>query len=259
MPFAQLTGVSIHYEWNGPEAAPVLVFCHSLGANYRMWDAQLEAFSKHFRILRYDTRGHGESGVPHGPYNVAQLARDVIQLLDVVGVRRVSFCGISMGGTTGMYLAANYPERFHKIALCNTAAKIGNADFWNTRIETIRKGGIKSVSDGLMERWFTFDFRSSHPEEVAEVKEVLDNTDPEGYIANCAAVRDADLHDSLAKIKTPTLVVAGLHDTGATPADARVIANGIHGAHVVDLNAAHISNIEARDAFNREVLSFLTR
>jgi 3-oxoadipate enol-lactonase len=259
MPFAQLSGVSIHYEWNGPEAAPVLVLCHSLGASHRLWDAQIEVFSRHFRILRYDSRGHGESGVPQGPYNVDQLARDVIQLLDVVGVRRVSFCGISMGGTTGMFLAANYPERLHKIVLCNTGAKIGNAEFWNARMEAIRNGGIKSVSDALIERWFTFDFRSSHPEEVAEVKEMLENTAPEGYIANCAVIRDADLHDSLAKIKTPTLVVAGLHDATATPAHARVIANGIQGAHVVDLNAAHISNIEARDTFNREVLSFLIR
>jgi len=257
MPFAQLSGVSIHYVWNGPEAAPVLVFCNSLGATYRMWDAQLEAFSHHFRILRYDTRGHGESGAPQGPYSVEQLSRDVIQLLDVVGVRRVSFCGISMGGTTGMYLAANYPERFYKIALCNTAAKIANADFWNARIEAVRKSGLSSVSPGLMERWFTFDFRSSHPEEVAEVKAMLDNTNPEGYVANCAAVRDADLHSSLSKIKTPTLVVAGLHDTGVTPADAHVIADGIPGARVIELNAAHISNIEARDAFNHQVLSFL--
>jgi 3-oxoadipate enol-lactonase len=258
MPFAQLSGVSIHYEWNGPEAAPVLIFSHSLGANYQLWDAQLEAFSRHFRILRYDTRGHGESGVPQGPYTIAQLAGDVVQLLDVVGVRRASFCGISMGGTTGMYLAANYPDRFYKIALCNTGAKIGTADFWNARIEAIRKGGMSSVSNALIERWFTFDFRSSHPEEVAEIKNTLDNTDPEGYVANCAVVRDADLHDSLAKIKTPTLVVAGLHDTTATPAHARVIADGISGARVVDLNAAHLSNIEARDAFNHEVLSFFT-
>src|SRR5215469_10297188 len=139
MPFAQLTDVRLHYELNGPETAPVVVFSNSLGTNHRMWDPQIDAFSEHFRVVRYDTRGHGESSVTPGPYSNKQLSKDVLGLLDALQLDRVYFCGLSMGGMTGMFLGARAPERLLKAVLCNTAAKIGTAETWNARIDTVRK------------------------------------------------------------------------------------------------------------------------
>jgi 3-oxoadipate enol-lactonase len=257
MPFAKLPDAQLHYEWNGPDTLPVVIFSNSLGANYRMWDPQVEAFSRHFRMLRYDTRGHGASSVTPGPYNIEQLSRDVVQLLDFLHLDRVYFCGLSMGGSTGMYLGANCPERFHKIVLCNAGAKLGTLEAWNARIDTVRKGGMKAISNSLLDRWFTFDFRASHAPEVAETLKMVEATNPDGYVANCAAVRDADLRGVVSKIKLPTLIVAGTHDPVATPADAQTIASAIAGAKTIELPAAHLSNIEAFAEFNREVLSFL--
>jgi 3-oxoadipate enol-lactonase len=185
------------------------------------------------------------------------LSRDFVELLDFLHLDRVFFCGLSMGGTTGMFLGAHYPERLHKIVLCNTGPKIGTPESWRARIETVSKGGMKAVAGPLMERWFTFDFRSSHPEEVAEFQEMVESNNPEGYLANCAVVRDADLRDTISRIKLPALVVAGKHDPVATLADAESIASSVAGAKIVELPAAHLSNIEARDSFNREVLAFL--
>jgi 3-oxoadipate enol-lactonase len=256
MLFAKLSEVQIHYEWAGRESAPVLAFCNSLGTSYRMWDSQIEAFSPHFHILRYDTRGHGNSSVPPGPYTVAQLSSDFIELLDFLEVDRVFFCGLSMGGSTGMFLGANHAARLHKIALCNTGTKLGTPESWSTRIETVRKGGMKAISGLLMERWFTFDFRASHPEEVAECQQMVESANPEGYVANCAAVRDADLGETVKHIEAPTLVVAGKHDPVATPADAQAIVQAIPGSRLAEIPAAHLSNIEARDEFNRAVLAF---
>lgn len=257
MPFAKLSAVQLHYECAGKESAPVLAFCNSLGANYRMWDPQLEAFAPHFHILRYDTRGHGQSSVPPGPYNVEQLGRDFVELLDFLRVDRVYFCGLSMGGTTGMYLGANNPERLHKLVLCDTGVKIGTPETWHARIEAVTRGGMKAVAGSLMERWFTFDFRTSHANEVAELQQMVESANPEGYIANCAVVRDADIREIVSQIKLPTLVVVGKQDLVATLADGQFIANSIAGAKLVQVPAAHLSNIEARADFNREVLAFL--
>jgi 3-oxoadipate enol-lactonase len=257
MPFAKLSAVQLHYEWAGNESAPVLAFCNSLGANYRMWDSQLEAFSPHFHVLRYDTRGHGQSSVPPGPYNVQQLGRDFLELIDFLRVDRVYFCGLSMGGTTGMYLGATFPQRLHKLVLCDTGAKIGTPETWHARIETVTKSGMKAVAGPLMERWFTFDFRTSHADEVAELQQMVESTNPEGYIANCAVVRDADMREIVSLIQPPTLVVVGKHDLVATLGDGQFIANAIAGAKLVQVPAAHLSNVEARADFNREVLTFL--
>lgn len=257
MPSAKLSEAQIHYEWAGNESAPVLAFCNSLGANYRMWDPQIEVFSPYFHVLRYDTRGHGESSVPPGPYNVAQLSRDFIELIDFLQVDRAYFCGLSMGGTTGMYLGANQPSRLHKLVLCNTGAKLGTQESWDTRIETVRQHGMKAIAPAVMERWFTFNFRASHPQEVAEFQQAMESTDPEGYVANCAAVRDADMHEIIKNIQLPTLVIAGKHDPIATIHHAQVIAHAISRARLVELPAAHLSNIEACEEFNQTTLAFL--
>jgi 3-oxoadipate enol-lactonase len=257
MPFAQLPDARIHYEWVGPDHASVLVFSNSLGTTYRMWDGQVQEFTRKFRLLRYDTRGHGESSVTPGPYTIEQLSWDVVRMLDALGLDRVHFCGLSMGGMTGMFLGAHTPERFHKIVLCNTAAKIGTPEMWNTRIEAVQKGGMKTVAGAVIERWLTAGFRASHPAETAAALSMLEEADPQGYVANCAAVRDADHRQELKDIKVPTLVLSGTHDPGTPPSEGQFLAKSIPGAQYTEVNSSHLSNIEGRDDFNRKVLGFL--
>jgi len=257
MPFADLPDVKIHYELAGAESFPVLLFSNSLGTNLSMWDGQLETFARYFRILRYDTRGHGQSGATPGPYNVDQLSGDVLRLLDLLQLDHVYFCGLSMGGTTGMFLGANAPKRFQKLVLCNTAAKFGPADAWNTRIEKVKSGGMKAVASMVLERWLTPEYRSAHPQEAQSVLAMLESANPAGYIACCAAVRDADMQNHLKNIAVPSLVVAGTFDPAATPAIGQELAHAIPDASYVELPASHLSNIEARDEFNRQVLQFL--
>lgn len=257
MPIAKLPDVDLHYEWSGPGQAPVLIFCNSLGTTLRMWEAQVADFSKHFRVLRYDTRGHGQSTVTPGPYTIEQLSKDVVHLLDALQLKQVYFCGLSMGGTTGLFLGSHFSSRFHRLVLCSTAAKIGTAEGWNTRIATVQKEGVKAVASAVIERWFTTSYRAAHQQEIAAMQAMLETAPPAGYAANCAAVRDADLRQSLSTIHLPTLIISGTYDPATTPADGRFLAEHITGARFVELSAAHISNIEAQAAFNREVLSFL--
>lgn len=257
MPFAKLLDAQIHYEWSGADTAPVLVFSNSLGTTLQMWDAQLADFSKHFRILRYDTRGHGQSSVTPGPYSIEQLSHDVLHLLDAFQLSQVSFCGLSMGGMTGMFLGAHEPSRFRKIVLCNTAAKIGTPESWNARIEAVQQRGMKAVTSAVIERWFTTSFRTTHATQARAMLSMLENSNPDGYVSNCAAVRDFDHRESLSAINLPALVLSGTHDPVATPADGRFLVERISGSRFVEVPAAHISNIEAQTEFNREVLSFL--
>jgi len=236
MPFAKLPDAQIFYEWSGPERAPVLVLSNSLGTNHRMWDSQVAAFTRHFRLLRYDTRGQ-----------------------DFLHLDRVHFCGLSMGGMTGMFLGANAANRLHKIVLCNTAAKIGTPETWNARIDAIRKGGMHAVAAGVVERWLTPAYRVSHPAETAAVLRMLEEANPEGYVACCAAVRDMDQRQNLQNVKVPALVLSGTHDPATLPADGQFLAKHIPGASYVELNAAHLSNIEAQEDFNTRVLNFLQK
>jgi 3-oxoadipate enol-lactonase len=257
MPVAHVNNAHIHYEFTGHEKAPVVMLSNSLGTNFFMWDAQLPALLKHYRVLRYDTRGHGQSDVTPGPYSFDQLGRDVLALADVADVQKFSFCGLSMGGVTSMWLGIHAPERLHKLVLCSTAAKIGNADTWNARIAALRKGGAKSISAGTMERWFTARFRERQPQTVERIRQMVESTTTEGYIACCEALREADFRESLAQIRTPTLVISGTHDPATTPQDGRFIAARVKGARYVELDAAHLSNVEQQDRFTQEVAEFL--
>ncbi len=259
MPTANVPGAQIHFEIDGPPDAPVILFSNSLGTTHRMWDPQIAAFTKHFRILRYDTRGHGNSSAPAGPYSLEQLAADALALLDTLHLDRVHFCGLSLGGMTGIFLGATLPSRFRKLVLCDTAPKIGVAETWNTRIAAVRSGGMKAVAGGVIERWFTADFRKTHPTETAAALAMLESCNPEGYVSACAAVRDADFRQLVGRITLPTLAVTGTHDPVTTPSDARAIQQAIPGAEYLELAAAHISNIEASEHFNREVLAFLLK
>ena len=241
---------------DGRPDAPVLVLSNSLGTDFSMWDAQMPALTARFRVLRYDTRGHGASAVTPGPYTIGELGRDVLRLLDALKIRRAHFCGLSMGGVTGMWLGIHAGKRLHKLVLCSSA-KIGNDEIWDARIEVVRKGGVKSIAAGAMERWFTARFRESSPEIVERVKHMVESTSTEGYIACCGALREVDLRESIAAITTPVLVISGTHDPATPPADGRFIAQRIPGARHVELDAAHLLNIEQRDRFTQEVSNFL--
>jgi 3-oxoadipate enol-lactonase len=257
MTFLQTETALIHYQLEGPADAPVLVFSNSLGANYGMWDLQAAEFRRKFRILRYDTRGHGESSTTPGTYSIELLGKDALALLDGLHFESVLFCGLSMGGMIGMWLALHAPHRLKRLALCNTGAKIGTLENWNARIETVRTKGMKAVAPAVMERWFTTTFREKNPAPVASIQKALQDTNPEGYAACCAAVRDFDCREELARIGVPTLVIAGANDFATPPAEGRFLAAQILGARYVELNAAHLSNIEDRDRFDREVRAFL--
>jgi 3-oxoadipate enol-lactonase len=253
----ELPDARLRYRWDGAADKPVLVLSNSLGMNLEMWDPQMAEFGKRYRVLRYDTRGHGQSSVPPGPYSIEMLGRDVLALLDGLCVGECYFCGLSLGGMTGMWLGVHAPERLRKLVLCNTAPKIGNADAWNARMETVLREGVEAVSAGVMERWFTPGFRSSHAEIVSATRRMIDATDRAGYLANCAAVRDADQRASVHEIRVPTLLVAGAEDVGTPASEARQMAKEIAGAKYVELAASHLSNVEAAEQFTAAVIGFL--
>jgi 3-oxoadipate enol-lactonase len=257
MPILKSGEARIHYELEGKTGSSVLMFANSLGANYSMWDPQAHEFRKKFGVLRYDTRGHGQSSSTPGPYSIELLGRDVLTMLDALDLDRVHFCGLSMGGMIGMWLALNAPERLHKLVLSNTAAKIGTAEGWNARIEAVQKNGMKSLASAVLERWFTPAFRQKAPETMANILKMLEESNPNGYVACCAAVRDFDCGEKLSAIRTPTLVIAGAHDSATPPAGGRFLGDQISGARYAELDAAHLSNIEAQDRFNNELAAFL--
>ena len=253
---------TIHYRVDGPGDAPVVVLSNSLGTNLDMWAPQVAVMAASFRVVRYDTRGHGASSVPTGPYTIDQLGNDVVALLDHLGVSRAHFVGLSMGGLTGLWLAQHAPERLDRLVLANTGAKIGTAERWNPRIALTDARGSAGLPDDLcdtvVDLWFTPRFRASSPERVAVVRDMLAETTGSGYAANCAAIRDADLRPGLGDIHVPTLVIAGSHDPSTPPALGREIVDGVPGAAWVELDAAHLSNIEQAGAFDAAVLRFLT-
>jgi len=257
MPFAEVNGARIHYRFDGPEKAPVLVLCNSLGTDLTMWDPQVPAFAGKLRVLRYDRRGHGASAVTPGPYTIEQLGRDAVGLLDALGLDRVRYCGLSLGGMTGMWLGTHAGKRIERLVLCNTAAQVGSPDPWNARIEAVRKGGMSAIESGVLPRWFTPKFLERPTPMLGKMREVLLQLSPEGYVACCAAVRDMDQRESIARITAPTMVIAGTHDAATPPAAGQFIAQQIPGARYVELDAAHISNVEAADRFTESVLGFV--
>lgn len=258
MPFTDLDGIRIHHRLDGPDAAPILVLASSLGTDHRLWEPQLFALAARFRVLRYDARGHGASSVPPGPWDVARLGRDVLGLLDRLGIPEVLFCGLSLGGMVGMWLGVNAPGRIRRLVLANTAARLGPPSAWDARIASVRESGMAAVAEGVLGRWFTPAFRRARPAEVERCREMLVATPPEGYAAACAVVRDMDQRSAIAAIRAPTLVVAGASDQATPPADGRFLAENIPGARYVELDAAHLSNVEAAGPFTDAVVRFLS-
>ena len=242
---------------DGPAGAPVLVLSNSLGTNWALWDSQMPSLTARFRVLRYDTRGHGSSPVTAGSYSIAMLAHDVLLLLDAFQVERAHFCGLSLGGMTGLWLGIHAAERIDRLVLANTAPRIATPAVWNARIDSVRQGGMQAIADTVLERWFTAGFRARAPDAVGRIGEMLLATPPDGYVACCAAIRDADQWPGIASIRSPTLVIAGTHDVATPAAEGRQMAERVAGARYVELDAAHISNVEAADLFTAELIGFL--
>jgi len=256
MAFLEAGDLRVHYELSGAIGAPLVVFSNSLGTDLSMWDPQMPALEKSFRLLRCDTRGHGQSSVTPGPYSIEQLGRDVLRLLNGLQIERAHFCGLSMGGMIGMWLGINAPERIDRLALCSTAAKIGSAETWNPRIEAVRAGGMKAVAGAVLERWLTPEFRARDPKAAARALRLLESAPAEGYRACCEAIRDADLREAIAAIRAPTLVIMGARDPATPPALGKFVAERIRGAKYVELEASHLANLEAPGPFTAALASF---
>ena len=257
MPTVEANGIRINYRIDGADGAPVLMLSNSLGTNLHMWDRQVPELSKRFRVVRYDTRGHGKTDAPAHPYTFAMLGQDAIALMDALKLPKVRFCGLSMGGMIGMWLARNAPARIEQLVLSNTAAKFGLPEIWNQRIAAVRASGMKAITGAVIERWFTKEFREKSPKEIEPIVEMLHTTKPEGYAGNCAAIRDVDQRWTIDRITAPTLVIGGKHDP-ATPFEAaELIARRIPGAKLTGLEAAHLSNIEQPEAFTKALDGFL--
>ena len=250
--------IEVKHTLDGPEDAPVVVFSNSLGTTGAMWDAQAAALSERFRVLRYDARGHGRTPAPAGPYTVGDLAGDVLALLDRLGLERVSFCGLSIGGMTGMWLGVHAPERIDRLAICCTGMQLPTAEMWMERAAQVRREGMGSVIDASIERWFTLGFRERNPEVVGRIREIFLTTDPEGYAGCCEALAEFDMRGRLDGVTAPTLVIAGADDPVGTPERAAAIAEEIEGSRLVVLpQARHLAAVEQADAVTRELEELL--
>jgi len=257
MPEIDADGCPIHVEVEGPQRAPVLMLSNSLGTNLHMWDPQVAAFTQHFRLIRYDRRGHGKSGVSKGPYSMDQLGHDALAILDALDIERVNWCGLSMGGMVGQWLGARAPNRVDKLILSNTTSFFPDKAMWTARIKLVREKGLEGLVDANMERWFTTEFRQRSPDVLAHIREMFLGTSIEGYIACGEAILNMDHRKLLPNIKAPTLVIAGRHDP-ATPLDMNdFIRDQIPGAKLVVLDTAHIANMEQPQAYTDAVLDFL--
>ena len=258
MPHAEANGIRIYYELSGLVDAPVVMLSNSLGTRLEMWDLQMAALTGRYRVLRYDSRGHGRSEAPPGPYSVAMLGEDARALLDALGIAKVHFCGLSKGGMVGQWLGTHHGDHLLSLILCATAPRFRTAELWNQRIEQSAREGMASLVDDVTERWFTAGYRATPRPEIEQVRAMILATSPQGYGGCCAAIRDMDQSEAIRAIRTPTLIVAGADDPATTIDVMRDLHERIPGSRFVAIpQAAHLLNIEQADRFNRTLTSFL--
>jgi 3-oxoadipate enol-lactonase len=247
--------VRLHHRFDGPADAPVLVLSSSLGTTLELWDANVAALSERCRVLRYDHRGHGSSPVPPGPYSIEELGRDVVELLDELGLERVSFCGISLGGAVGLWLAASEPERLDRLVVACSSARFGPAESWLERARIVRAGGVTAISEAVVGRWFTPALASDDVALVARFRHMLEATPAEGYAACCDAIAGWSFEDRLGEVSAPALVVSAAQDPATPPEHGRTIAGGVPRARLAVVEgAAHLLNVERPDEFSQLVL-----
>ncbi len=247
-----MRGVEVHYELTGPSDSPVLVLAGPLGSTMQIWEPQVEALAERFRVLRYDHRGHGRSPVPDGPYVIADLAVDVLALLDRLEIERAAFCGLSLGGMVGICLGAYAPDRLSSLVLCSTSAHYDDPGPYLERAASLRWVGTSAIAPEVVTGWFTPDWAAAHPEVVEQAIQMIAGTPDDGYAACCGAIASWDGRKLLGRILTPTLVIAGSQDqrTPVTP-HAKTLAAGIYRAKLEVLDAAHLAPIEQADRANR--------
>jgi 3-oxoadipate enol-lactonase len=259
MPMIDADGCLLNVSVEGRQSGPTLMLSNSLGTTMQMWEPQMKALTQLFRVVRYDRRGHGKSGVAPGPYSMERFGRDVLAILDDLNIDKVHWCGLSMGGMVGQWLGANAPERMDRIILSNTACYYADPTNWLSRIKAVKEGGLAGVADAVIAGWLTADFREREPQVTANLKAMLLACPVQGYLACCEALSSLDQRDLLPKIRSPTLIIAGRHDM-ATPISAgELIRSKIPGASLTILDAAHISNVEQSHAFTDTVVGFLTQ
>jgi 3-oxoadipate enol-lactonase len=254
MPTAESSGVRLHYEVSGNPRGPVLVLANSLGSDLRMWGKVLPAFESKFRVLRFDMRGHGGSEVAPAPFTIEQLGRDVLRLLDEVHAHRASVCGLSLGGLVALWLGIHAPERVDRLIFANTAARIGTREMWEQRIAIAQNAGMSPLAEMMPERWFTPAYRARHADEMERIRAMIAATDPSGYAACCAVLRDTDLRGEIALVEVPTLIITGTHDPATPPCDGRALHAVIRNSRYLELDASHLSAWERAEEFAGAVM-----
>jgi 3-oxoadipate enol-lactonase len=254
-----MTAVDVAHTLDGPEGAPTVVLSNSLGSTPAMWDPQLPALLERLRVVRYDHRGHGASPVPAGPYELDDLGADVLALLDRLGLERVHWCGLSLGGMVGMWMAIHAPERIDRLVLCCTSAKLGPPEMWADRAATVREHGVDAVADAGIERWLSPAFLEREPEIAARIRAMLASTPAEGYAACCGVIERMDQTVRLGEIRAPTLVIAADDDPATPPEHGELIAAAVPGARLAIVpNARHLATIEQPQAMTDLILGHLT-
>ncbi len=258
MPTVESDGVRLHYEMSGNPRGPVLVLANSLGSNLHMWDKALPAFESNCRVLRYDMRGHGESGVATEPFTIDELGRDVLRLLDEVNADRASVCGLSLGGMVALWLGIHAPERVNRLIFANTAARIGSVAMWEQRIAMARTEGMGPLAAMMPGRWFTAAYRTQHPEEMESIRRMVCGTDPSGYASCCTVLRDTDLRGETGAVRAASLVITGTHDPATPPGDGRELHAALRNSSYIELDASHLSAWERAEEFGGAVLQHLS-
>lgn len=259
MPTIDIQGNPFAVRTDGSPEAPALLLSNSLGSDMSMWDEQVLRWSERFRVVRYDARGHGGTGVSPGPYTIDRLGRDALAVLDALGIERAHFCGLSMGGMIGMWLMSHASGRIARGVLANTSAYMPPRSLWDERMALVRENGMKATVDGTLARWLTPAFHAKEPDAVERVRAMILRTPVEGYLGCCAAIRDMDQREDIRSTGTPTLVIVGAHDPSTTPETGEAIHRAIAGSEIATLDAAHLSNVEQPVAFAEMVERFLLR
>jgi 3-oxoadipate enol-lactonase len=261
MLFAEVNQTTLHYRFDGPDQGPVVMLSNALASDLTMWEFQVPALvDAGFRVLRYDSRGHGHSAVPEGPYSIELLTDDAVGLMDALGLEKVHFCGLSKGGMIGQMLGTQYSDRLISLTLSSTAAYMAPKEIWNERIETVRKIGMAVVVDATIDRWFTKAGQTRLAPSVENVRRVILNTPVEGFCACCAAIRDMDQRETMRTVLTPTLVIVGEYDSGTPVSAAEHIHQGITSSSLTIISdAAHFVHMEQSSIFNRALLEFIKK
>ena len=257
---ARVNEALINFEIEGPASAPVVIFSHSLATTLDMWELQVAALRNSYRVLRFDTRGHGNSSIPPGPYTMEMLSADVVGLLDHLGIQRAHFVGISMGGMIGQILALRYPQRLEKLVLCDTTSRISPemAPSWEERIRRAEIEGMTALAQETLERWLSEEFRQNQPEMTERVRNMIIYTPVPGYVECCKAISGFDVSRELSNVTVPTLIMVGERDPGTPVSAAETIKQQIQGSELVIIaGALHLTNIETAALFNQRLLSFL--